>query len=382
MTMSTKHRSRTVTVIYRFLPQYRLDFFNRLRQALADRGVILRLIYGKSSPAPRGDEVDLAWGTPIINRKFRIAGRDLLWQSLPGDVYDSDLIILMAESKILNNYVMLAKALFGKNKLAFWGHGVNFQSERNSMGNRVKRLYSTRVKWWFAYTEGVKQIVAGMGFPANRISVLNNAIDTQSLMREAQSIAPELLHALRNKLHIGEGPVGLYCGGMYTEKRLAFLLQTCDSVKKLIPGFEVIFVGSGEQANLVKEFCDGREWAHYVGPQFGLARVPYFMISDVFLMPGLVGLAVLDCFALQLPLATTSFPYHSPELAYLIDGDNAVITSNTPEDYTTGIVEILNSCELRTRLKEGCRTAANIYTLENMVDAFVHGVEQALAVDC
>jgi glycosyltransferase involved in cell wall biosynthesis len=382
MTMSTKHRSKTVTVIYRFLPQYRLDFFNRLRKALADRNVILRLIYGKSSPAPRGDEVDLAWGTRIINRKFRIAGRELLWQPLPSDVYDSDLIILMAESKILSNYMMLAKALFGKNKLAFWGHGVDFQAERNSIGNRLKRLYSTRVKWWFAYTEGVKQIVAGMGFPADRISVLNNAIDTQSLVREAQRIQPEALQALRNKLHIGQGPVGLYCGGMYREKRLDFLFQACDSVKQQLSGFQVIFVGSGEQAALVKEFCALRDWAHYVGPQFGLARVPYFMISDVFLMPGLVGLAVLDCFALQVPLATTSFPYHSPELAYLINGHNAVITSNTPDDFKAGVVQILSSPELRTHLKEGCRTAANIYTLENMVDAFVHGVEQALEVDC
>ena len=377
-TMSTKQRAKTVTIIYRFLPQYRLDFFNRLRKALADKGIVLRLVYGKSSSVPRGDEVDVAWGTPVASRRLRMAGRELVWLSLPPDVYNSDLVVMMAENRILNNYVILAKTLVGKNKLAFWGHGVNFQSKRTGIGNRLKRLYSTRVKWWFAYTEGVKQIVAGMGFPADRISVLNNAIDTQSLIREAQNTSPETLSALRDKLHIGEGPIGLYCGGMYKEKRLEFLLQTCDAIKQKIPGFEAIFVGAGEQAALIKAYCAAREWAHYVGPQFGLARVPYFLIADVFLMPGLLGLAVLDCFALRLPLATTSFPYHSPELSYLVNGHNGVITADTHEEYLAGVCQILTSPSLKTRLEEGCRTSATIYTLENMVAAFVHGVEQAL----
>ena len=77
---------------------------------------------------------------------------------------------------------------------------------------------------------------------------------------------------------------------------------------------------------MVEGFCSSREWAHYVGPLFGQARVPYFLLADVFLMPGAIGLAVLDCFALQLPMLTTTFRYHGPERAYVIDQVNGIVT--------------------------------------------------------
>jgi hypothetical protein len=45
--------------------------------------------------------------------------------------------------------------------------------------------------------------------------------------------------------------------------------------------------------------------------------VPYFILSKLVLMPGLVGLAVLDASALEVPLVTTAVPYHTPELTTL-----------------------------------------------------------------
>ena len=50
-------------------------------------------------------------------------------------------------------------------------------------------------------------------------------------------------------------PVGLYCGGMYKEKRLDFLLESCKIVKQNIPNFEMIFIGAGPESNKIKECC-------------------------------------------------------------------------------------------------------------------------------
>jgi L-malate glycosyltransferase len=41
------------------------------------------------------------------------------------------------------------------------------------------------------------------------------------------------------------------------------------------------------------------------------------------LMPGLVGLAVLDAFADGIPRVTTVIEYHSPEIEYLVPGRTA-----------------------------------------------------------
>jgi glycosyltransferase involved in cell wall biosynthesis len=166
---------------------------------------------------------------------------------------------------------------------------------------------------------------------------------------------------------------------MYAEKRLDFLIKACDLIREQVPGFEVLFLGDGSDAPIVQRFAEDRDWAHYVGPQYGTARVPYFLISDVFLMPGLVGLAVLDCFALEVPLLTTNYPGHSPEIAYLENGIDGIISRDSLDAYVAAVVEVLRSQELCDRLKMGCRQKARRYTIQNMVENFSRGVQNALA---
>src|SRR5579871_2407666 len=124
---------KTVTIIYRFMPQYRVDFFNGLRTALRDRGIYLDVIYGKNSSVPRKDEVDLLWATAVKNRTFQV-GLDLCWQPLPGRIRKSDLLILMQENKMLNNYGILLQSRLSGQRLAFWDHGRNLKLSRGAWG--------------------------------------------------------------------------------------------------------------------------------------------------------------------------------------------------------------------------------------------------------
>jgi L-malate glycosyltransferase len=377
--MSQRNEPKQVTIIVRFLPQYRVDFFNGLRLALSNRGICLDLIYGKNSEVSRGDEVDLEWATALKNRTCRFGEVELYWQSVPKRVRQSDLVILMQENKMLNNYALLWKSLFNnRRRLAFWDHGMNLQAESNSLGNRFKRLYSTKVDWWFAYTEGVKQFVRQIGFPEQRITVVENAIDTRALVRESAKIGSHELDAFRRQSGLGSGPLGIYCGGMYKEKRIEFLLQACEAVRQRVPTFEMIFLGTGTDAPLVKAFCSRHQWAHYPGPLFGLARIPYFKVANVFLMPGALGLVILDAFALETPLVTTSFPYHGPEFEYLRHGENGILTADNLDDYVSGVIAAVSCGDLRTKLQEGCRRSASHYTVENMIGNFVAGTENAL----
>jgi glycosyltransferase involved in cell wall biosynthesis len=384
----TKAAPSEVAIVYRFLPQWRVAFFSGLRDTLASRNIRLRLYYGKNPPQPNGrtrghrlkwgNEVDLEWGTAIRNRLWKVRKYELIWQQLPSDVFSADLIILMQESSLLSNYAAGLRAALGGKKMAFWGHGLNHQENAMSPGNIFKRLYSTRADWWFAYTQSVADRLARLGFPPERITVVDNAIDTVELLAAAQRVTPQELGDLRGQLNLGDGPVGIYCGAMYPDKRLDFLTQACDRIRELVPGFEMLFLGTGTDAPIVKEFAESRPWVHYVGPRYGTDRVPYFLVSDVFLMPGLVGLAVLDCFALGTPLLTTQFPYHSPEIEYLEPGVDGIVSENSLEAYVSAVVEVLRSQELQQRLKRGCQQKSRRYTTENMVERFSHGIFDAL----
>src|SRR4051812_24295539 len=193
-----------VSIIYRFLPRWRADFFEQLKGSLEAQGVQLHLFYGKN-PAPQqlsrrlkwGDEVDLSWGTTVKNRLLKFEKYELIWQSLPSEVFESDLIILMQENSLISNYWTLLKSRARKRRTAFWGHGINHQNAPGSFNNRFKEMYSTHVDWWFAYTASVARKIVSSGFPKNRITVVENAIDTEELIRTAHDWNSDRLQLIR-----------------------------------------------------------------------------------------------------------------------------------------------------------------------------------------
>jgi len=374
-------QSRKVTIVYRMLPQYRVEFYEGLRALLEEKNIHLDLFYGKDKKNLKRDEVDLSWGTVVSQREFKILGKQLMIQTLPDSIYKSSLIVLVQENKILSNFAVAAQARRRGVRLAFWGHGTNFQDRPNSLSNRLKRGYSANVDWWFAYTPKVAQIIEALPYPRERITIVNNAIDTRGLADGLATINEKQKSDLRNELNIGNGPVGIYCGAMYSEKRLPFLFEACERVRSIIPEFELVLIGAGPHAGLVKEFAASREWVHYVGPKFGLEKVPLFSVSDVFLMPGLVGLAVLDSFALGTPLITTNFPFHSPEIEYLESGRNGLISDDNIAAYAETIVDALKNPRMLRCLRENGRKDIANYTVEAMVSNFAGGILKALDVD-
>jgi glycosyltransferase involved in cell wall biosynthesis len=367
-------KSPTVSIVYRFLPQYRIEFFEGLRSRLSTEGIDLRLFYGKNERNLKMDERDLSWGTVISQLDLNIFGQRLLFQHLPASIYESSLIILMQENKILSNYPVALRARKRGVRVALWGHGINFQEKPNSVGNRWKRWFSPKVDWWFAYTSKVAQLLLAVPFPEDRITIVNNAIDTRLLMNAIAMITEGQRRDLRDQLHLGGGPVGIYCGSMYPEKRLPFLFKACEIVRQVLPQFELILIGAGPDSRLADDFARSRDWVHYVGPKFSLDKVPYFSLSHAFLMPGLVGLAVLDSFALGTPIITTKYPHHSPEIEYLENGRNGLTSEDDVTAYAQTVIDAIVDPQMLPCLRNNARKDADKYTVEAMISNFVGGI--------
>ena len=378
------NRLRRVAIVYKCLPQWRRRFFELLRDRLAREAIHLQLIYGQpgAKDATRKDTVDLEWAQRIENRIVHFCGRELYWQPCLYFLRGADLVIVEQASKLLVNYVLQARYLLGGTKFAFWGHGKNFaQYDSHWLGEFLKHRVSRRVHWWFAYNAKSAAVVQSLGFPADRTTLTQNAIDTRALIAATRRFDPSALRGLCDVLQLRGRNVCLYAGAMYRDKRLLFLLEACELIRRWVPDFEMIFMGAGIDAGIVTEAAMRHSWIKYIGPKFDQEKVPYFMLSKLFLMPGVVGLAVLDAFALAVPLVTTAVPGHGPEIDYLDDGTNSILVQQmqSPAAYARTVAELLRDEQRRQLLIEGCRAAAEIYTVENMVERFAAGVTQALA---
>jgi glycosyltransferase involved in cell wall biosynthesis len=380
------NRKPKVAVVYRSLPQYRRRFYELLRERLDELGIEFVLIYGQPGPtdAAKRDTVELPWAHKVQNKVVRIGSREVYWQPCLGLLRDVDLVIVEQASKLLVNYVLFVYQLLGARRLAFWGHGKNFQEHQASnLSETVKRFMSRKVHWWFAYSDLSARVVTSIGYPADRITVVQNALDARSLIEAHSVVGAQQLAYIRDVIGIEGSNVCIYAGSMYADKRLDFLLKACNLIKKDVSDFEMIFVGAGPDEGMIKAAAKEHKWIHYVGPKFDKEKVPYFVLSKLFLMPAAVGLAVLDAFALEVPLVTTNGPFHGPEIEYLRDGINGVLVQNAddPVAYAAAVTGLLQDETSRQELVAGCRRDKNVYTVEKMVDRFATGVLEALKVE-
>jgi L-malate glycosyltransferase len=140
----------------------------------------------------------------------------------------------------------------------------------------------------------------------------------------------------------------------------------------------MIFMGSGIESYKVEDASKKYDWIHYVGSKFGKERVKFFKISLIQIMPYAVGLGVLDSFALETPMIITANPFHGPEIEYLENGINGFITKDNIDDYSQTIIETLKTRKYDDLIK-GCKKAAEVYTIENMVINFKKGVLSCLS---
>lgn len=366
-----------VCIVQRRLTHYRVPFFSTLREMLVERGIQLELLVGRGTPAEekKHDAGELPWARPIPT--YYLAGGRLCWQPAQRYFAGADLVIVTQENKLLQNHLLMLKPR--RFKLAFWGHGANLQSDNpHGLKESFKRWTTNRVDWWFAYTQISADLVTSAGFPDKRITVLNNAVDTSELQQQCQSVTPEEKRALRESLGFGAGPVGVFVGSLYADKRLDFLFEAAEAIRREVPDFHLLIVGEGPERDKVQAWCEVHPWARWVGARFGREKVAYISIAQLFLNPGLVGLGILDSFVCGVPMVTTDCGIHSPEIAYLENGINGMMTTNNQSAYVESCVRLLHDAHLGETLREGCAASAREYTVENMARRFADGIERCL----
>jgi L-malate glycosyltransferase len=376
--------SQQVVVVQATLPQYRVPVFEMMRRLLAERSIDLRLLHGSpnEAQASKQDAATLSWAEVVPTRVVKVGHMSADWRNVLHLTRGADLIIVEQAARRLENYALLLRQAVGGPRVAFWGHGRNFQATSSTTPvERLKTAISRYPAWWFAYNEASAAVVRAAGFPEERITVVNNAIDTRALIHLRASLSDACVSAVRERYGIHGGDLCVFSGGLYHEKRVPFLLQAADAIKARRPTFELVVIGGGPDQPYVEDAARSRPWLHIVGPRFGREKVELFASARLLLMPGLVGLVVLDAFALETPLVTTAVRYHSPEIAYLEPDVNGVLlpADTTAESYADAVIQLLDDTERVERLRRGCRDTALLYSIEDMAQRFGAGILQALA---
>src|SRR6185312_5806088 len=163
------------------------------------------------------------------------------------------------------------------------------------------------------------------------------------------------IEKMRNELGILQSDLVLiYCGALYKEKRLDFLIDSVDSLIRKGFNAKLIILGGGPDEKTIKNAILSRPYLLFIGPKFGREKAKFFKLSSIFLLPAAIGLAILDSFAFTTPIITTEHKHHGPEIEYLKNGINGIITPNDLESFTNAIIQLLSNSNKLALLKENC----------------------------
>ena len=322
----------------------------------------------------------MPWATRLERRILTFGKQRLVWQALDPRLREVDLVVLEQASRLLLNYRLLWLQARGGPRIAFWGHGRSFAADPTSVSERLKAWASRRAHWWFAYSSVSSGIVTALGFEPDRITVVNNSIDTATLREQLDAVDEARLATLRDQIGLSPGPVGLFLGTLRSDKGLGVLVEAGRRIRDAHDGFSLLVVGSGPLEDEVRQWAEQESWLHYLGPRYGSDRAELLSLADLMLLPGAVGLVVLDAIVAGTPLITSRESPHGPEIGYLRDGSNGLLVANgsDPASYADAVLRLLDQPVQLEALVEGCAADRDLYTVEEMVRRFGDGIRRAL----
>ena len=386
MTPEAAHGSgqprRRVAIVHPWMPQYRIRFFELLREKLDQAGIDLDLSHGGApiSNANAGDERVLDWAVALKEKTFSVGHRSVELRPLWQPAFDADLLI--TEDGLRNADTLRYIQSRRKKGLptAFWGMARVVHKPVTAIERKAKLKLQSQVDWYFAYTEGTGDWLRKAGFPKERITPIQNSVDTSEIAAARNAVTEERAAEVRSELGLTKGHTGLFMGALVPRKRLKFLIEACDLVAANDPEFRLLVAGTGEDEEMAKAAAAQRPWLLLEGGVFDpVAKAELAAAADFLAVPGTIGLVSVDSFALQLPIITTENEWHSVECEYLEAGRNSIFSGNTVEAHAEAITQMISDSALRERLAAECRNDAANYSIEAMAERFAAGVVAAIA---
>ena len=153
-------------------------------------------------------------------------------------------------------------------------------------------------------------------------------------------------------------------------KKLEHLLEAHKLMKRSDIG--LILVGPDNDGSLQSNKGGN---VFLLGPIYGDERFELLSASDVYCLPGLVGLSIVDAFYCGLPLVTEE-GVHAPEIMYLKDGVNGFIV---PEgDIQQLMFKLLLLCEDDKMREKFSREARAEIMTNGHIETMCKGFNQAI----
>jgi glycosyltransferase involved in cell wall biosynthesis len=333
------------------IPHYRIPIYSYLAGYLERYGFSL-LVLSDGIQADNPHEVD-----------FQYTEMPLSTIKIARFIYEKHIDVIIDYMELRHLYLfptyLIAKGIMRK-KIIYWGQGCDLADRKAIIKNLA---YATELSLSDAiilYAEHLKKYVPA--FLHKKIFIANNTLCMDYAGLPANLTRESILvkYGITTKKNI------ICMGRMQKRKRLDTLVKALNLMNR--PDIGLILVGPDTEGIL--DEIKGTN-IYKLGPIYGHKKFDLLSASDIYCLPGAVGLSIIDAFHCGLPFVTEEGD-ESAEIMYLKHGVNGfIVERGNIQDMAAKLTILIDNDELRNTFSVAAKSEiAENGSLENMCTGF------------
>ena len=305
---------KNILLLYPEMLFYKISIFNKLSVYMENRGYKLIIWYRKIYDPNNECTFHYIQDTSMTLKNYRKVIEENQIEAIMNILYKSDPGYLFYLGSLIKTKILGIP-------LIFYGHGIDKQKDqwlRNILYNLMYFLFDGII----LYTPGEKSKIWKRFH--YKITCANNTLDINDMgIQESREL-------IKARYHIKSQKVILTTGRLQSRKRIEILSDIFIRNYKNSPDVTWILVGPDLSDNVCKAI-KGISNIHYLGPVYDRKKMAeIFSISDLYCMPGALGLGIVEAFYWGLPVLTMAVN-HGPEAYYLRSDHNSLIARDKNE---------------------------------------------------
>lgn len=360
-----------VVVLYRVIQHWRCPMFQRISNL---PNVDLKVFYGadfEGTKVVSGEKIEgfKSERLPTIKIKKKHNGGERQMPFCPTLFFKliiecPDVIITEGKSNFANAFLGFIYAKLFRKKIVLWGLGKLRYEKLDSKKDKFVQSIERKCDAQLVYSSVGKEYYESLGIPSSKIFTAVNVVETERIA--------DIRRRKEYKLAVAaKGPTFnvLYVGAVNKKKKIELLIDAFAAFSKGKNDVKLMLVGGGSYLQEIIERAKVKGVTDIETPgQVIDGLYKYFAVADVFVLPGLGGLAISEAMAYGLPVICSVGDGCEVDL---VDETNGFRNPDLNEESLCQYLETLyNDRTLLASMKaSSLEKIANVYNVNTYINA-------------
>lgn len=387
------NNSKFMILIYeQDLTHYRASFYDFLATVIDEKVLI---IYGEGEPQSSHIEKTESNKYDTLKIKRRWIGKSYYFQSLRNVkriLKDNNVTCVIHRGAIRNLSLIREISFFKKNKIPVIIRGIGFSVRREfnpktDIRDFYNKLIIDSADAFLTYTEGSKKILDRF-FSPKKVFVAVNTLNSDLIKNHYDELDLIGKKQVKKELGLQREKYIIHVGRFSKRKKIDKLIGIYEILKKKYD-LGLILIGNGPELERIKDIVNDNQIKDVIFTgaisSESIITSKYIFASDLFIVPGNLGLMVNHAFLFGKPLIGRVLPkgqkipkdYHNtPEFEYLIDEFNGIVVEDDNHKlFIEAAIKVFENYSFYS--SNALNYAYSTLTVQNMANGYVDAINFA-----